>query len=76
MLGQEYFWPFVSFCLASLHMALDAGSEMTLVKSAVTRTEVDVLCPAVTMSLTTPGYNVRELESGKCVHTGDNCGSG
>ena len=30
-----------------------------------------VLCPAVTMSMTTPGYFVQELSTGKLFHTGD-----
>ena len=35
------------------------------------RTQVRILCPAVTMSLTTPGYFVQELKTGKFFHTGD-----
>ena len=38
---------------------------------STTRTQVRVLCPAVTMSMTTPGYLVQELETGKLFHTGD-----
>eukprot|EP00913_Durusdinium_trenchii_P004009 g3713.t1 len=38
---------------------------------STTRTQVRVLCPAVTMSMTTPGYLVQEIESGKMFHTGD-----
>ena len=30
-----------------------------------------VLCPAVTMSMTTPGYFVQEISTGKLFHTGD-----
>ena len=38
---------------------------------STTRTQVRILCPAVTMSLTTPGYFVQELKTGKFFHTGD-----
>ena len=38
---------------------------------STTRTRVRVLCPAVTMSMTTPGYLVQEIETGKLFHTGD-----
>ena len=33
--------------------------------------EFEYLCPAVTMSFTTPGYFVQEIDSGKLFHTGD-----
>ena len=38
---------------------------------STTRTQVRVLCPAVTMSMTTPGYMAQEIETGKLFHTGD-----
>ena len=38
---------------------------------STTRTQARVLCPAVTMSMTTPGYLVQEIETGKLFHTGD-----
>lgn len=38
---------------------------------STTRTQVRVLCPAFTMSMTTPGYFVQELSTGKLFHTGD-----
>lgn len=38
---------------------------------STTRTQVRVLCPAVTMSLTTSGYLVQEISTGKLFHTGD-----
>ena len=38
---------------------------------STTRTQVRVLCPAVTMSMTTPGYLAQELETEKLFHTGD-----
>ena len=37
---------------------------------STTRTQVRILCPAVTMS-STPGYFVQELKTGKFFHTGD-----
>ena len=38
---------------------------------STTRTQVRVLCPAVTMSLTTPGCFVQEIKTGKFFHSGD-----
>ena len=38
---------------------------------STTRTQVRVLCPAVTMSMTSPGYFVEELATGKLFHTAD-----
>ena len=38
---------------------------------STTRTQVRVLCPAVTMSMTSPGYLVEELATGKLFHTAD-----
>ena len=38
---------------------------------STTRTQVRVLCPAVTMSMTSQGYFVEELATGKLFHTAD-----